>query len=109
MFEALTRSQKVGALFLIVVLGLVLRLGGLERVGFNEDEVHKVEAARAYLHGDFVTNLEHPMLMKSLIAISLAGVGSWNRGLGRFHQLSDEFAVRLPNAIFGALTAVVIY
>ena len=51
MLKTLTRSQKFAALFLIVVLGLVLRLRGLDRVGFNEDEVHKVEAARAYLHG----------------------------------------------------------
>ena len=109
MFERLTRSQKVGALFLIVVLGLVLRLGGLERVGFNEDEVHKVEAARAYLHGDFSTNLEHPMLMKSLIAVSLLAADSWNRGMGHSHQVPDEVAVRLPNVIFGALTAVVLF
>jgi hypothetical protein len=108
-FETLTRSQKLGALFLIVVLGLVLRFGGLERVGFNEDEVHKVEAARAYLHGDFLTNLEHPMLMKSLIALSLAGGDSWNRGLGRSHLLPEEVIVRLPNVIFGALTAVVLF
>jgi dolichyl-phosphate-mannose--protein O-mannosyl transferase len=108
-FETLTRSQKVAALFPIVVLGLVLRLGGLERVGFNEDELHKVEAARAYLHGDFSTNLEHPMLMKSLIALSLAARDSWNRGPGRFHPLPEEVAVRLPNVIFGALTAVVLF
>jgi 4-amino-4-deoxy-L-arabinose transferase-like glycosyltransferase len=107
--EKLTRSQKVGALFLMVVLGLVLRLGGLERVGFNEDEVHKVEAARAYLHGDFLTNLEHPMLMKSLIALSLAAGDSWNRGPGRSHPLPEELTVRLPNVIFGALTAVVLF
>ena len=109
MFERLTRSQKVGALFLIVVLGLVLRLGGLERIGFNEDEVHKVEAARAYLHGDFSTNLEHPMLMKSLIAVSLLAADSWNRGMGHSHQVPYEVAVRLPNVIFGALTAVVLF
>jgi len=93
----------------MVVLGLVLRLGGLERVGFNEDEVHKVEAARAYLHGDFLTNLEHPMLMKSLIALSLAAGDSWNRGPGRSHPLPEEVTVRLPNVIFGALTAVVLF
>jgi 4-amino-4-deoxy-L-arabinose transferase-like glycosyltransferase len=108
-FETLTRSQKVAALLLIVVLGLVLRLGGLERVGFNEDEVHKVEAARAYLHGDFSSNLEHPMLMKSLIALSLAAGDSWNRGPGRSHPLPEEVTVRLPNIIFGALTAVVLF
>jgi hypothetical protein len=108
-FETLTRSHKVAALFLMVVPGLGLRLGGLERVRFNEDEIHKVEAARAYLHGDFTTNLEHPILMKSLIALSLTATDSWNRGLGRSHPLPEEVAARLPNVIFGALTAVVLF
>ena len=97
------------ALVLIVALGFALRTRGLDRSGFNEDEVQKINAARAYLHGEFSRNLEHPMLMKSLIAASLAAAGRWNRGVGRFYPLSDEFAVRLPNSIFGALTAVVIY
>lgn len=105
----LTRSQKFVALFLIVVLGLVLRLRGLDRAGFNEDEVHKVEAARAYLHGSFSANLEHPMLMKSMIAGSLAATDLWNRKLGPSHQMPEEVAVRLPNVIFGALTAVALF
>jgi Dolichyl-phosphate-mannose-protein mannosyltransferase len=105
----LTRSQKFAALFLIVMLGLVLRLRGLDRVGFNEDEVHKVDTARAYLRGDFSTNLEHPMLMKSMIAVSLAATDLWNRELGRSHQVPEEVAVRLPNVTFGALTAVVLF
>ena len=104
-----TRTQKIAALFLIVVLGLGLRIRGLDRVGFNEDEVHKVEAARAYLNGNFLVNLEHPMLMKSLIAVSLAAADSWNRGVGRTHPVPDEVAIRLPNVIFGSLTAVVIF
>ncbi|MGO8734154.1 MAG: ArnT family glycosyltransferase, partial [Terriglobia bacterium] len=104
-----TRRQKIAALFLIVVLGLGLRIRGLDRVGFNEDEVHKVEAARAYMNGNFLVNLEHPMLMKSLIAVSLADADSWNRGVGRTHPVPDEVAIRLPNVIFGSLTAVVIF
>ena len=99
----------IAALVLIVALGFGLRGRGLDRAGFNEDEVQKLDAARAYLRGDFSHNLEHPMLLKSLVAVSLAAAGTWNRGLGWHHQLSDEFAVRLPNTIFGALTAFVIY
>ena len=99
----------VASLVLIVALGFGLRVRGLDRAGFNEDEVQKVDAARAYLRGDFSRNLEHPMFMKSLIAISLAAAGVWNRGPGRSRPVSDEFAVRLPNVIFGALTAVVIF
>src|SRR5271167_1766354 len=109
MLKTLTRSQKVAALFLIVLLGLVLRLRGLSQAGFNEDEVHKVEAARAYLQGNFSANLEHPMLMKSMIAVSLAATDIWNRKLVRSRQVTEEVAVRLPNAIFGALTAVVLF
>ena len=99
----------IAALVLIVVLGFGLRIRGLDRAGFNEDEVQKVNAARAYLHGDFLVNLEHPMLMKSMIAVSLAAADNWNRAVGRPHRVSDEFAVRLPNVIFGALTAVAIF
>jgi len=109
MLQKLTRSQKLGALLLIGVLGFVLRLRGLDRVGFNEDEVHKVQAAHAYLHGDFSAHLEHPMLMKSMIAMLLAGTDLWNREFGGSRIVSEEVAVRLPNVIFGALTAVVLF
>jgi hypothetical protein len=97
------------ALVLVVALGFFLRVRGLDRAGFNEDEVQKVNAARAYLRGDFSRNLEHPMLLKSMIAVSLAASVRWNSRLGASHRLSDEFAVRLPNVIFGALTAVAIF
>src|SRR4029077_17600874 len=62
----------IAALVLIVALGFGLRIRGLDSAGFNEDEIQKVKAARAYLHGDFSRNLEHPMLMKSMVAVSLA-------------------------------------
>jgi dolichyl-phosphate-mannose--protein O-mannosyl transferase len=105
----MSKRLQIVALVLIVALGFVLRFRGLNRVGFNEDEVHKVEAARAYLRGNFSLNLEHPMLMKSLITLSLAAADSWNRGLGHAYQVPEEVAVRLPNVIFGSLTAVVIF
>jgi 4-amino-4-deoxy-L-arabinose transferase-like glycosyltransferase len=104
------RTQHIlAALLLITLLGFVLRLRGLGRVGFNEDEVHKVEAARAYLRGDFRANLEHPMLMKSLITLSLAATDLWNQGPGRSLRVPEEVAVRLPNVLFGSLTAVVLF
>jgi hypothetical protein len=105
----MSKRLQIAALILIVALGFMLRLRGLSRMGFNEDEVHKAEAASAYLHGNFSVNLEHPMLMKSLITVSLAGVDFWNRGLGHSHPVAEEAAVRLPNVIFGSLTAVVIF
>ena len=105
----LTRSHKFAVLFLIVALGLALRLRGLGQAGFNEDEVRKAQAARAYLHGDLTANLEHPMLMKSMIAVALAATDLWNRELGGTRPVPEEVAVRLPNVIFGALTAVVLF
>src|SRR6202035_5511913 len=108
-FATLLERHALAALVLIVALGFCLRMRGLDRVGFNEDEVQKVNAARAYLGDDFSRNLEHPMLLKSMIAVSLAAADSWNRGLGRSRQVSDEIAARFPNVVFGALTAVVIF
>jgi hypothetical protein len=110
--SALARSLErhtVAALLLFVALGFCLRIRGLDRAGFNEDEVQKVEAARAYLRGDFSRNLEHPMLLKSMIAVSLGAADFWNRELGWLHQVPEEVAVRLPNVVLGALTAVVIF
>ncbi len=108
MLTNLIAKHKLAALILIVVLGFCLRFRGLGGAGFNEDEVHKVEAARSYLRGGFAVNLEHPMLMKSLIAVSLAASNLWNGGLGRSHQVREETSVRLPNVIFGSLTAIVV-
>src|SRR5260370_32219128 len=101
--------HAVAALVLVVMLGFALRVRGLGSAGFNEDEIQKVSAARAYLHGDFSRNLEHPMLMKSMVAVSLAAADRWNRGIGRSRPVSDEFAVRFPNVVFGALTAGVVF
>ena len=105
----LPSRNQAAMLFLIVALGFFLRVRGLDRAGFNEDEINKVHAARAYLHGDFSLNREHPMLMKSMIAISLGASDFWNRHHGESRQISEEVAVRLPNVVFGSLTAVVIF
>ena len=110
--SALTKfleGHRAAALLLIVALGFALRFHGIDRFGFNEDEVHKLEASRAYLHGDFAENLEHPMFLKSLVAGSLALTDSWNHRFGRFGNVTEEKAVRLPNVVFGALTAVIVF
>ncbi|HWU37638.1 MAG TPA: glycosyltransferase family 39 protein, partial [Candidatus Acidoferrum sp.] len=105
----LIRKHKTPILCLIVLLGLYLRLYDLGSTGFNDDEINKVEAARSYLHGDFLVNLEHPMLLKSLVTVSLSAASLWNHGWGQAHPIPDEVAVRLPNALFGSLTAVVLF
>ena len=84
------------ALALLTSFALWLRLRGLSAEGFGDDEVHKWLAASRYLHGTFSgDDVEHPMLMKWLIASAIA-VGS------RFGW-APETMTRLPNAIAGGL------
>ena len=90
---------------MLVVIGLGFRVSRLGAIGFAEDEVNKVEAVQAYRQGDISANAEHPMLMKALMFISMTRAG---QGSGP-DMLSDEFALRLPNAIFGALTVIPLF
>ena len=105
---ALTLERSVVlALAAMVVLGLGLRLRGLSNIGLAEDEVNKVEAVKAYEHGDLRPNAEHPMLMKSLIYVSVQAARGWHAVTGE--TISEETIVRLPNVIFGALTVIPLF
>ncbi len=102
------------ALVLLVLLGFALRIRGVAELGFAEDEINKLEAVRAYGRGDITPNAEHPMLMKTLIFVSLNTAGAWNARAGAGDtrhalDISEEAAVRLPNIIFGALTVLPLY
>jgi len=101
------QKAAVAALALMIVLGAGLRLKGLGAIGFAEDEINKVEAARAYDRGDFTANAEHPMLMKILIDLSLRGARLWTSLTGQ--TIQEEAALRFPNAIFGALTVIPLF
>ena len=89
----------IGSLALLVVLGFGLRLTQLDAIGFAEDEMNKLDAIHAYERGDFAANSEHPMVMKVLMWASLRGIPAG----------SEEAALRLPNALIGALTAIPIF
>jgi 4-amino-4-deoxy-L-arabinose transferase-like glycosyltransferase len=89
------------AIALCVAAGLWLRLRGLSAEGFGDDEVHKWLAALRYLRGEFSgDDVEHPMLMKVLIA-GFAVIGT---RLG----WEPETITRLPNALAGALSIWVV-
>lgn len=88
----------VGSLVILVLLGFSLRINQLGASGFAEDEMNKLDAIRSYQHGDFTANGEHPMVMKVLMWGSLNAVPA-----------SDEIALRLPNALFGALTVIPLF
>src|SRR5467141_3158162 len=85
---------------LMIVSGLGLRVAGLGRIGFAEDEINKLDAVRAYDRGDFTANAEHPMLMKAMIDLSMRAARAWNSMMGQV--ISDEAALRFPNVLFGA-------
>jgi hypothetical protein len=91
----------------MIVMGFGLRLAGLGRIGFAEDEINKLDAVRAYDRGDFTANAEHPMLLKALIDTSMRGARAWNSFAGQ--GISEEAALRFPNVLFGALTAIPLF
>ncbi len=105
---ALVRERGVVlALAVLVVLGLGLRLNHVSAIGFAEDEVNKLNAVRAYNQGDIRPNAEHPMLMKALMFVSVRAQQSWNARSAT--PISDETALRFPNILFGALTAIPLF
>ena len=98
-----------------LLLGFLAFAIRVYRVDFNslsEDEVAKWAAVQDYRHGHFVgVNSEHPMLPKMLAWASLRVGEHWARlAAGRgWPSMQPEGWLRLPNVIFGALTAVLLY
>ncbi len=103
--------RKLLIVVIAVVVGFGARVYRLDAAGFAEDEANKIFAIRCYEQGDFTANAEHPMVMKLLCYGSMQGAGAWNRAVGsRLNvALSDEAALRLPNATFGALTVIPLF
>src|ERR1041384_472891 len=102
--------RKLLIVVLAVALGFCARVYRLDAAGFAEDEANKIFAIRCYEQGDFTANAEHPMVMKLLCYASMHTAGIWNRAAaGPQLQISDEAALRLPNAFFGALTVVPLF
>ena len=80
----------------------------------SEDELNKLNAVSDYrAHGLTAANGEHPLLMKAMLTISVIGAEKWNAtSLVATHpelNLPIETSLRLPNALFGALTVVLIF
>ena len=102
--SALERYAVV-ALIVLALAGFGLRVSGIGAVGFAEDEINKLEAVRAYGRGDITPNAEHPMVMKTLIFVSMRAAQVWNEATADpAARISDEAALRFPNVLIGALT-----
>ena len=104
-----SRSLVLTALIVLVVAGFGFRVNGLSAEGLGEDELNKLSAVADYrAHGLTGANGEHPMLMKAFQAASIILAEKWNESHPA-NQIAPETALRLPGAIVGALTAVLIF
>ncbi len=101
------RKSVVLTLALVILGGFGLRVKGLGSIGFAEDEINKLEAVQAYDRGDFSVNAEHPMLMKVMMDLTLRTARALNSVMGS--SFSEEAALRFPNVVFGALTAIPLF
>lgn len=107
----LTNSQSLvlTALIVLVVAGFGFRANGLSAEGLSEDELNKLSAVADYrANGLTGANGEHPMLMKAFQAATIILAEKWNNS-NPANQISAETALRLPGAIIGALSAVLIF
>ncbi len=101
-------QRKLLVIIVTVAIGFCGRAYRLDAARLAEDEANKIFAVRAYEQGDFTPNSEHPTVMKMLCYASMHAASAWNRAAGQKLDLavSDETALRLPNAAFGALTVI---
>lgn len=101
-------QRKILVLAVLTLMALAVRVYQLDAVGLAEDETNKMFAVRSYEQGDFTANADHPMIMKMLCYGSLHLAEMWNNTAGKLAGLSvsEETALRFPNALFGALTVI---
>jgi Dolichyl-phosphate-mannose-protein mannosyltransferase len=95
-------------LIFIFALALFLRVAGLGRNGFSDDEANKILATEAYRKGDFTPNAEHPMLMKVGGLAVLLFAEKWNAHFPSA-SISPEAAMRFPVALASAAISFAIY
>jgi len=105
-----SRTLVFITLAILVLTGFGFRVAGLSAEGLSEDELNKLNAVADYrAHGLTGANGEHPMLMKALQATSIILSEKWNSFVGPENRIAPETALRLPGAIAGALSAILIY
>ncbi len=103
------KTVLVAALALLVLFGFGFRVSHLSAEGLSEDELNKLQAVSDYrAHGLTAANSEHPFFMKALQTATVYLADQWNSSFPA-RSVAPETALRLPGAIFGALTVIVIY
>ena len=109
-----SRTLVFAALIILTIAGFGFRATGLSAEGLSEDELNKLHAVADYrANGLTGANGEHPMLMKSLQAATIILAEKWNNtsfvASRPANQIAPETALRLPGAIFGALSTILIF
>ena len=105
-----SRTLVLVTLAILVLTGFGFRVAGLSAEGLSEDELNKLNAVADYrANGLSGANGEHPMLMKAFQATSIILSEKWNNIVAPENRIAPETALRLPGAIAGALTAILIY
>ncbi|HEX6044485.1 MAG TPA: phospholipid carrier-dependent glycosyltransferase, partial [Pyrinomonadaceae bacterium] len=109
-----SRTLVLVALIVLTVAGFGFRVTGLSAEGLSEDELNKLNAVADYrAHGLTGANGEHPMLMKACQAATIILAEKWNNtsfvASHPANHIAPETALRLPGAIVGALSAILIF
>jgi dolichyl-phosphate-mannose-protein mannosyltransferase len=109
-----SRTLVFTALVVLVIAGFGFRVTGLSAEGLGEDELNKLSAVADYrAHGLSGANGEHPMLMKACQTASIILAEKWNStsfvASRPANQIAPETALRLPGAIVGALSTILIF
>ncbi|MET0648248.1 MAG: glycosyltransferase family 39 protein [Pyrinomonadaceae bacterium] len=109
-----SRAFVVSALTLFLLVGFGLRAYQLGAESLSEDELNKVRAVAEYRErGLTPANGEHPFLMKALLTVSIVASEGWNATAAAREnprlQISTETAARLPGALLGALTSILLF
>jgi hypothetical protein len=109
-----SRTLVFVALIVLAIAGFGFRVTGLSAEGLSEDELNKLNAVADYrTNGLTGANGEHPMLMKALQAATIILAEKWNStsfvASRPANRIAPETALRLPGAIIGALTTILIF
>jgi hypothetical protein len=111
-YRWLSRNREALIVLVLTVLAFAVRIHQIDFNSLSEDESAKWAAVQEYRHGHFAgVNSEHPMLPKMLSWASLTAGESWDRAAAKhdWPSIRPEGWLRLPNVLFGALSAAVLY
>lgn len=110
-FFTRNRTVTIALLALFVAVGFELRVNNLGAESLSEDEYNKLQTVQDFrVNGLSGRNGEHPFLMKGLEIISISAAERLNSSIIPLDlQISDETALRFPNALFGAFTALLVF